>query len=557
MAPMQKLSRIAAAPSRTRFRITMWTVGVSIIIQALLGCGVVLFQRSVLDSLFNERLDASSRLAATELGQLDSPLDQATLRRTAIKLAGLSSDPYVITIYDTQGNPAVSTQDRTPTLQELGFRVIDGRVDLQVLRLNLTIDNSPGNNPAGTGSSTLAADGSPAAASRTYIEPARALVRPLRSSSGELQVLYVATGDHQFVQLISIMTTGFLLALAASAIGTGVAAWFISGIALSPLTELRNMLRMLAPETIRDEMRVQATTNELATFQRDLSDTRERLRQAFQAQDRLIANASHELKTPIAVIMTQAETLDLRNMPEEAVMFIHSVRDEMRRLGQTTENFVMLSRIRGGRTISSPRLCLVNDFVLEAVGRCATLAARRHVALRIQVDEAGDEISVVGDVHLLRTMVEHLLSTAIRVSPEQKEVSIVVARAADRCLILINDQGDSLPQESLATLFDRYAEPESSCSGRRDLGLAIALGIAELHNGHISARSIPEGGCRYTVELPLNGQPSGGFGAEQYGSVDANAPTRTLGADHYCGPSGQKDTHQGSTVVPSARPSSR
>lgn len=89
------------------------------------------------------------------------------------------------------------------------------------------------------------------------------------------------------------------------------------------------------------------------------------------------------------------------------------------------------------------------------------------------------------------TMVEHLINTAIRVSPEHKEVSIEVAREGDRCLIPINDQGDSLPQESLATLFDRYSEPESSCSGRRDLGLAIALGIAELHSGHINAQASP------------------------------------------------------------------
>lgn len=98
--------------------------------------------------------------------------------------------------------------------------------------------------------------------------------------------------------------------------------------------------------------------------------------------------------------MTQAETLDLRNMSEEAVSFVHSVRDELLRLGQTT-NLVMLSCIRGGRTISSARLCMVNDFVLEAVGRCAAFAARRRITLRVHVDETGDDISVIGDVHLL------------------------------------------------------------------------------------------------------------------------------------------------------------
>lgn len=525
--PLQKLTRMTAAPSRTRFRITMWTVGVSIIIQALLGCGVVLFQRSVLDDLFSERLETCSKLAASELNQ-QADVDQSALRKAAVKLAGLSSDKYIITIYDAAGRPLVSTQDRAPRLTEMGFRAGSGHLEREVRRLNLTINDVPlaGTPPVDLGSSR----GAEAAVSNTRlrVQPGRALVTPIRSSAGELQILYVATGDQQFEQLISIMITGFLLALGASAIGTSVAAWFISGIALSPLTELRNMLRMLAPETIRDEMRVQATTNELATFQKDLSDTRERLRQAFQAQDRLIANASHELKTPIAVIMTQAETLDLRNLPEEAVTFVHSVRDEMRHLGQTTENFVMLSRIRGGRNISSPRLCNVNDFVLEAVGRCAGLAARRQVHLRVQVDETGDDVSVVGDVHLLRTMVEHLISTAIRVSPAHKEVSVVVSAAADRCLILINDQGDSSPQESLATLFDRFTEPEAPCSPRRDLGLSIALGIAELHSGHISARTIHEGGCRYTVELPLNGSASGIYSVRGDGHVDPDAPTRTI-----------------------------
>lgn len=253
----------------------------SIIIQALLGCGVVLFQRSVLDQLFSERLESASRLAGDELAQLPAPLDQVNLRKTAIKLAGLSGDPYVITIYDAMGKPAVSTQTGTPTLQELGFRVRNGHTGSQVMRVDLTIEDEPEPEGLADGTGPHAKAGSIQSGAHARTQPARAFIRPIRSSSGDLQSLYVATPDTQFVQLISIMTTGIMLALAASAVGTGVAAWFISGIALSPLIELRRMLRMLAPETIREEMRVQATTNELATFQRDLSDTRERLRNAF------------------------------------------------------------------------------------------------------------------------------------------------------------------------------------------------------------------------------------------------------------------------------------
>lgn len=499
MLPSYRLNALAAAPSRTRFRITLWIVSVSVVIQGLLGCAVFLSQRYVLDQIYNARLTNLTRLVDVELRSIDSSLDSLFLQQVAKRMAGLSGRTIVITFYNPDGSADTSTQREPSSLGSLGFSPQKAIAGSEIRRFRLMQAPDLGDS-----------------------FDARGLLHTIRLDDIRPSLLLIATDDLEFDQLMSIATSGLLLAIAAGVAGTTVAAWFISGLALSPLAELSSMLRSLAPETIRDDVRLQATNNELATFQRDLAETRERLRLAFQAQDRLIANASHELKTPIAVLMVEAETIDLKSLPANAAEFVRSVRDEMRRLGQTTENFVMLSRLRGGRTLAHTQMCPVNEFVMDAVAKIAPLAARRQVALRPELAaESSRVLAVVGDVDLLRTMVEHLLSNAVRASPESKEVAIVVESLNSRCSISVNDEGDTLPDAAVATLFDRYIEPEATCNGRRDLGLAIAQGIAELHGGHISARSNAEGGCRYTVDLAV---------VDESSSPDSgdNAPTKSL-----------------------------
>lgn len=317
--------------------------------------------------------------------------------------------------------------------------------------------------------------------------------------------LVLSTDDAAFELSAAAAGDTVLFCVCASILATSLAAWLISGIAMAPLRELHVLLDSLAPERIREKIPVPHTSTETLQFKHDLAEARERLRQAFQAQDRLISNASHELKTPIAVLITEAETITPSELSPEAMRFVTSVREEMRRLGTTIENLTMLSKLRSGRLTASPRVSSVNEFVMDAVANSVPFATRRGVTLRPHLAESASPPLVAGEPHLLRTMIEHLLSNSIRASKRGDEVSITVVEQETSCLITVNDQGSGIPLELLSTLFDRYTDPDGPCSDRRDLGLGISLGIAELHGGRVVASSYPEGGCRFDAELPLAG----------------------------------------------------
>lgn len=480
MLSSTRLQALAATPSRTRCRITLWIVVVSVLIQSLLGCAVFAWQRYMLDQIYNARLVGLTRLVGHELRTSAVPIDGLVLEAVAKRVVGTSPTKLDITFYDGEGLPTLSTHHWPPKLRSLGFSGREAMAGADFRRFRM-----------------------PATADGRESFDARGLFHIVRLDARQPQAVLITADDSEFSQFMSIATTGLLFAIAAGVAGTTVAAWFISGLALSPLANLSAMLRGLAPETIRDEAQIEVTSTELATFQRDLAETRERLREAFQAQDRLISNASHELKTPIAVLMIEADTLDVGELPPNAAAFVQSVREEMRRLGQTTENFVLLSRLRGGRTLSHTHVCPVNEFVMDAVAKVSALATRREVTVQPELIETpGRPLAVIGDVNLLRTMIAHVLSSAVRASPPNKGVAIAVDRLSDRCRISVSDEGEALPDDAVATLFDRYTEPGSACSGRRDLGLAIAQGVAELHGGRISVRGAPQGGCQFLIDLP-------------------------------------------------------
>lgn len=331
------------------------------------------------------------------------------------------------------------------------------------------------------------------------------LLMPMYGENGLPYLLLFASsnrfGDSQVALVSDLLRT---VALLSPLIGL-VSGWFISGIAVAPIYRAQELIQQLGPEKFNGERGIVDSSSEVDELSREVDAARERIRIAFEAQERFLANVSHEIKTPIAVMMIESETLDLEGMPDHVVRFTHSVKDEMKRLGGLVESFLTLTRLQDGHDRTRGLLVSFNDFVMDSVGHCSTMSNQQGVHLRPHLLIEDQEIgaAIMGEPELLVTMLDNIIRNAIRFSGVGDVVEIALESRATEVLICVRDQGPGIPEDRVDNIFDRFAQTDE---GRRrgrghGLGLSIAQGIAELHRGTIEARNINPG-CEFRITLP-------------------------------------------------------
>lgn len=303
-----------------------------------------------------------------------------------------------------------------------------------------------------------------------------------------------------------------LIVCSGGTLAAAVAGVFIGAIATESVDRLRELTHQLTPESIVRNDEIESELNDNPGLMRDLEDTRRRLREAFAAQERFLSNVSHEIKTPIAVLMIEADTLPREGLTPEASDFVDGVREEMLKLGRLIESFLTLTRVKEGADPMRVRPYAFNDLVMDSLEDCAVMAEQQRVRLRPSLLDRDDELdaAIRGEPELLCTMLNNLIRNALRHSPKDTTVDISLSATPDRVRISVRDRGPGIPPDRLKTIFDRFAQAsKSNRKGRgHGLGLAIAQGIAELHGGEIEAENNPNAGCTFLVSFPRDPAPS-------------------------------------------------
>lgn len=319
-------------------------------------------------------------------------------------------------------------------------------------------------------------------------------------------ILVVATSDRFVQRQLGVVNDILGLVFISSPLVGLLSGWFVSGIAVAPLRKVQELIKGLGPRQLGESIRMESEGVEVSELAQELDEARERIRQAFEAQERFLANVSHEIKTPIAVLLIEAQTLDLEGVPDEVAYFVDSAQGEMSRLGKLVESFLTLTRIEDGAGRFKGRRYAANDLAMDSVEHCAVMANQLGVWLRPRLfaDDETIDLSVVGEPELLTTMLDNLIRNAIRYSPRDAGVEVVLGDEGDGISFAVRDEGPGIAPEKLATIFDRFTQAEKDKRRGRGhgLGLSIAKGIAELHRGSISVRNLERGGCEFRVELP-------------------------------------------------------
>ena len=239
------------------------------------------------------------------------------------------------------------------------------------------------------------------------------------------------------------------------------------------------------------------------------------IRSAFATERRFVADASHEIRTPAAIIRASAEVLEREGLvTDEGRPLVADIVAESDRLGGLVDDLLALAASERGSLAIERRPIDLGEIARDTVRRAGPLAAERGIDL-VGPAEDGTVLPVVGDPDRLVQLLLVLIDNAFQHSPEGGRVTVTAGLAGGRAAaVAVDDQGPGVPADAREAIFEPFARLPGS-RARADagsgLGLAIARRLAELHGGTLAAMEAPGGGARFVLLLPLG--RSGGAGA--------------------------------------------
>jgi heavy metal sensor kinase len=299
-------------------------------------------------------------------------------------------------------------------------------------------------------------------------------------------------------------TLGYVVPIALLLAGLG--GWFLAHRGLAPVVAMAERARRLGGEDLSGRLPVANPRDELGRLAETFNDLLGRLESSMKHQRQFMADASHELRTPITTTRTAANVaLQQRHRDEDE--YRHSleiIEQQATRLSRIVDDMFTLARADAGNYPVRRQPMYLDEVVDEVVSAARIVASTKGV--RIERNGASSA-SLVGDEELIRRMLMNLLDNAVRHSPSGAVVKVAVDPVESGYSIAVADQGPGIPPENQPRIFERfYRVDPSRARGNRDggagLGLALARWIAGLHGGTVTLTSSSNTGSTFTVELP-------------------------------------------------------
>ncbi|PYO36276.1 MAG: hypothetical protein DMD37_00445 [Gemmatimonadetes bacterium] len=224
---------------------------------------------------------------------------------------------------------------------------------------------------------------------------------------------------------------------------------------------------------------------------------------SMEQMRRFMADAAHELRTPITLLRTRTEVAlgQDREAARDAAT-LRAIEQETARLGEIVGDLLTLARADAGERSVAQAAVYLDDVAADAVEAVRTLAEQKRVAVAVGRFE---EARVTGDPALVRQLLVIVLDNAVKFTPAGGRVTLDVAAEDGRATVVVADTGIGIPPEQLPRVFERFyrGDPARREAGGAGLGLAIARWIADVHGARIELASPPGGGTRVTIIFPL------------------------------------------------------
>jgi heavy metal sensor kinase len=311
---------------------------------------------------------------------------------------------------------------------------------------------------------------------------------------------------HELATVRSALWVAMPLLVALAALG----GYLLASRRLAPVGWMAEQARQISGRSLHKRLEIGNAAEELTVLAESFNELLTRLDQSFEGMKRFVADASHELRTPIAIIRGEADVaLSQDRSPLEYRAALATILDESRRISRLVDDLLNLARADAGHVRLRLSNFYLNDLLAECCRSVQSLARARGIELTCA---ASSDLTFHGDEELLRRLVVNLLDNAIRYTPEGGKVSAALACDGGNLRLTVADTGSGIPPEAVPHVFERFFRADKARSrqdGGFGLGLAIVKWIAESHRGAVDLATAPGNGTTFTVTLPVSVGPEG------------------------------------------------
>lgn len=279
--------------------------------------------------------------------------------------------------------------------------------------------------------------------------------------------------------------------------------YFISGRMLKPIDRVSSLAARISSSNLKERINHHGPDDEMKRLADTFDDMLGRLESAFDSKEQFIQNASHELKTPIAIAQTNIEVIE---MEEKATVadyksLMEVIKPSLERMNVLSQNLLLLSGDRQNQVKWS--IVDIASLLKEVVTDFGAKAALAEVNLELELVPEG--VFLKGEAQYLKQAISNLVDNAIKYNHPGGRVMISAHAKDSQLIIQVHDSGIGISHMDQQHIFDRFYRVEKSRSrakGGAGLGLAIVKKIVEDHGGTISVESTPNEGSTFQVTLP-------------------------------------------------------
>ncbi len=291
------------------------------------------------------------------------------------------------------------------------------------------------------------------------------------------------------------VSLGALGVLFVSSLGVG---WIVAGRVLRPIDGITNVARQIEATNLSQRIDLQGPDDELKRLADTFDGMLARLDASFSSQRRFIADASHELRNPLAIIQTNLDVaLTEPNATAESLREHATViRRASDRMAGIVGDLLALARLESPSSLK--REVDVAAVGAEVTDEFSTIAELRDIRIERQLEPG---LWVVGDKGELKRALANLLDNALKHAPEESRIELATHRVDGWVYATVTDEGPGIPPGELHRVFDRFYRADRTRAGN-GLGLAIVRQIAESHGGGVRVTSTPGVGTSFELRFP-------------------------------------------------------
>lgn len=335
----------------------------------------------------------------------------------------------------------------------------------------------------------------------------RSYVRHFAVSGAECTLLVLQSLHRQEGFLKSVLSA-FALAIPLAIVLASGGGYFLARRSLLPVVEMSTQAGRIGADNLHERLKVTNPQDELGRLAQSFNGLLDRLDQSFEQQRRFMADASHELRTPVAILCGEADVALSQpgRSPEDYRASLDVLAAEAKRLKHIVEDLFTLARADAGQYPLTLSDFYLDELIAECSRSVRTLAAAKQITLCC---DTRTEMPIRADEGLLRRMMVNLLDNAIKYTSPGGNVSVTWDTQNSQYRIRVSDSGQGIPSELQPRIFERFfradrvrSRSESDDGGGAGLGLSISRWIVQAHDGRLELTGSDERGSTFTVFLP-------------------------------------------------------